>query len=655
MNEIDFLIAFFYVGLTFILFFFIISIFGYFFLFIIGKKREIEVLKQPYLLLERLLISFGIGISVYISYGYLLSFYKLFNFLTAYFCIFVFDIVFITYYLIKYKKILHRYCNKRNLRDFIWNKNLLISIFIVLFIFILSFLLYWDIITESIGLLRSDPHHWLGKIYYLLDNGYVTDISLGVGYPSGYVLFTSGFVLFWPDYLLVYFFMKMASIYYLFLYIIVSFFILKDIFKKNYLVFFSLILLLISNFFLSRNILNIASSLASIIVLISFLVILKGYPYYLLGFFITVIFLIHPLTLFYFLSALIIYFLIKLLSNIRNRKIIFKGFLSISFMVFISIILLLPYMLNYPDEILDISIWYEKIIGDPKFAYSFTCTGVVYKDVILLKIPIFYDFFAIFIDKKLLYRFYYMTTFSIENYFIASFLGLFLNLFKKGKKKFIIFNVSVVIVLINNFLPFFISNLDFFDTFRYRTLETFALPIIIMATFFFEWVLEISKKITKYLLLKFKFYYYIINKYKPFSKILKIESILLLILFINSFNMKVTRELPTYYYYYNDDYVEIILYIKGNLEPNSIICYPNLGRDDIHNIINDMDFYRYNISEFPLMEDFYNYYLIGKECDYFILNNSQIPETWIINKYYNRYLSVLLIATTQFSLYRRHG
>jgi hypothetical protein len=211
MNEIDFLVAFFYVGLTFVLFFFIISIFGYFFLFIIGKKREGEVIKQPYLLLERLLISFGIGISIYVSYGYLLSFYKLFNFLTAYICIFVFDIAFIIYYLIKYKKILHRYCNKRNLRDFIWNKNLLISIFIVLFIFILSFLLYWDIITESIGLLRSDPHHWLGKIYYLLDNGYVTDINLGLGYPSGYVLFTSGFVLFWPDYLLIYFFMKMAS------------------------------------------------------------------------------------------------------------------------------------------------------------------------------------------------------------------------------------------------------------------------------------------------------------------------------------------------------------------------------------------------------------------------------------------------------------
>jgi hypothetical protein len=311
-------------------------------------------------------------------------------------------------------------------------------------------------------------------------------------------------------------------------------------------------------------------------------------------------------------------------------------------------------MLNYPNEILDISIWYENIIGDPRFSYSFTCTGVVHKDVILLKVPIFYDFLAIFIDIKLLYRFYYMTTFSIESYFIASFLGLFLNLFKRGKKNFIIFNVCVVIVLINNFLPFFISNLDFIDTFRYRTLETFALPIIIMATFFLEWVLEISKKITNYLLLKFKFYYYILNKYKPFSKILKIELILLLILFINSLNMKVTRGLPSYYYYYNDDYVEIILYIKGNLEPNSIICYPNLGRDDIHNIINNMEFYRYNISEFATIDLFYTF-VVKNFARYFIFNNSEIPEIWKRHISYPSYTSGLLINTTQFSLYRVHG
>jgi len=607
--------------------FFIISIFGYFFLFIIGKKREREVLKQPYLLLERLLISFGIGISIYVSYGYLLSFFKSFNFFTAYICIFVFDIAFLIYYLIKYKKILHRYCNKRNLRDFICNRNLLISIVIVSFIFLLSFVLYWEIITESYGLIRRD---------------------LGLGYPSGFVFISSGFVLIWSDYLIIYFFMKMASIYYLFFYLIVSFFILKDIFKKNYLVFLSLLLLLISNHFLSRNILNVASSLASIIVLISFLVILRGYPYYILGFFIAAIFLIHPLTLFYFLSALFIYILIKLLINIRNRKIIFKGFLSISFMVIILIILLLPYMLNYPDEILDLSIWYDKIIGDPRFQYDFTYTNLEYRDVKLLKIP-FYDFLANFIDRKLLDRFHNITTHSIEIFFFASFLGLFLYLFKR-KKKIIIFNVSVVLVLINNFIPFFIFNLDFIDTFKYRTLEVFALPIIIIAIFFLEWVLRMSKKITNCLTLKIKSYDRILNKYKPFSNLIKLESIVLILLFISVSSLKITRELPQYDYYYDNDNVEILLYLRGNVEPNTYILVPSYVRNDIYNILYDMDLYIYIISDHFSLNQFANFARRKTPC-YVIFNNSQIPDDWLSHPRFNIYFENLIINKT-FSLYR---
>ncbi len=652
MNEIDFLIAFFYVGLSFILFFFIISIFGYFFLFIIGKKREGEVIKQPYLLLERLLISFGIGISIYVSYGYLLSFYKSFNFLTAYICIFVFDIAFMIYYLIKYKKILHRYCNKRNFRDFFINKNLLISIFIVLFILILSFLLYWEIITESLGLIRRDPYVWLGNIYYLLENGTITSYKLGFGYPSGFAFVTSGFVLIWSDYLIIYFFMKMASIYYLFFYVIVSFFILKDIFKKNYLIFLSLLLLLVSNYFLSRNILNIASTLASIIILISFLVILKGYPYYILGFFIAAIFLIHPLTLFYFLPVLFIYFLIKFLSNIRNRNLIFKGFLSISFMVIILIIVLLPYMLNYPDEIFNITIWYENIIADPRFKNFFTYTSVEYKKLNLIKIP-FYDFLVLFIDRQLLDRFQNIGIHSIDNFFIASFFGLFLFLFKR-KKKIIIFSVPVLIVLINHLIPFFIYNLDFIDSFKWRTLETFALPIIIMAIFFFVWVLEISRRITNYLTTKLKSYNRILNKYKPYSNLIKLESIVLIILFINISSLKITRELPVYDYNYCDDYVEITLYIKGNLEPNSIICYPLPEKDDIHNIINEMDLIGYNLSEFANIGKFYTF-AVKNFARYFIFNNSEIPEMWKKHISYPSYTSGLLINTTQFSLYRVHS
>jgi hypothetical protein len=442
--------------------------------------------------------------------------------------------------------------------------------------------------------------------------------------------------------------MKMASIYYLFLYIGVSFFILKDIFKKNYLVFLSLLLLIVSKYFLSRNILNISSSLASIIVLISFLVIIKGYPHYILGFFIAAIFLIHPLTLFYFLPVLSIYFLIRLLSNIHNRKIIFKGFLSISFMLIILIILLLPYMLNYPEEIFDISMLYDSIITDPRFKNSFTYTSAEFGDTKLLKIP-FYDFFAIFIDRKFLDRFQNVAIHSIDNFFIASFFGLFLNLFKR-KKKIIIFNLSVIIILINHLLPFFISNLDFIDTFKYRTLEIFALPIIIMAIFFFVWVLNISKKITKYLTLKIKSYNRILSKYKPYSNLLKLESIVLIFLFISVSSLKINRELPQYDYYYNSDNVEILLYLRGNIEPNTYILVPSYVRNDVYNILYDMDLYFYNLSDFGPLNQFANIANRKTPC-YVIFNNSQIPDDWLSHSRFNIYFENLIINKT-FSLYR---
>ena len=172
-----------------------------------------------------------------------------------------------------------------------------------------------------------------------------------------------------------------------------------------------------------------------------------------------------------------------------------------------------------------------------------------------------------------------------------------------------------------------------------------------MAAFFLESVIKISKMIVNYLNLKFKRFNFKINGDKPFFKLLKIENVFLLFLFANLTFMMITRDLPEHYYYYNEDYVSIILYLRENAESVSIITHPYLDRNEIHNILYDMDFYHYNFSNTPLLGEFFQY-MRSKNTDYLIINNSEITELWKNHISYNSYFKELIINLTYFSLYR---
>lgn len=648
MSSINFVFSFFVIGILFILFFLIIIILGYIILYTATKKKEEFFIKNPSVLFERFLISFGIGIVIFISYSYILNIFEFFNFFTAYLILLLIDICFLIYYLIKYRKILFSRKIILNYKRFFLKKNTLFSILIIIISYIIVFILYWNIITESIGLIRRDPYSYSENIYFLLDNEKITEYRLGLGYPSGYVIFTSGILLVFPNPLVVYLFIKMASLYYILFYIIVAFFILKDIFKKHYLVFFSLLLISISLTFIARNIINVPSSLATIIVSISFLLLIKNYPYYLLGFNIAAIYLIHPLTLFFYLPVLIIYLSIKFFSNIKNKGLILKGFFSISCMLIIVFILLIPYLLNYQDNIFDIYKLYDNFIDNVKYNINFRQIPQNNLKLGLLKI-FNLDFLRNFINSDLLNRWDYAANESIDSYFITTFLGIFFSIYYR-KKKIIIFNLCVISVLISFFLPHFIL-IGFLDEFKDRSLETFALPIIIMATFFFESILELAKRLTNYLILKSRFYSSVIHKYKPFSNILKVDMILLLLIFTSFYFVKIERNDPFYYYYYEEDNVEIILYLRNNIESESIIFRPDLERTEIYSILYDMKFYDYNFSSFSDVGAFFHY-MWHKHTDYLIVKNSDIPEQWKKHIFYNTYFRELVINLTEFSLYR---
>ena len=168
-------------------------------------------------------------------------------------------------------------------------------------------------------------------------------------------------------------------------------------------------------------------------VLISFLLLIKNYSYYLLGFYIAAIFLIHPLTLFFYLPVLIIYFFIKFFSNIQNKRLILKGFFSISLMIVVIYNLLIPYMINYPEEISEIYYWYNYFTNNSKYNNSFNNVSME-NLIISLSQMINLDFLRNFINSDLLNRWDYMTNESIQCFFTASFLGIFVNIFNRNKK-----------------------------------------------------------------------------------------------------------------------------------------------------------------------------------------------------------------------------
>ncbi|KKL91640.1 hypothetical protein LCGC14_1892630, partial [marine sediment metagenome] len=152
-------------------------------------------------------------------------------------------------------------------------------------------------------------------------------------------------------------------------------------------------------------------------------------------------------------------------------------------MMILALILFIPYFVNYPEEILDLYNFYKNIVNDTRFRDQFNFVSMEFENTFFLFVP-FLDFFKIFRDQQFFNRFYNLTTQTIGLFFIATILGLFISFLIRRKKLFI-FSFSIIFILICNFLPYFYSNLYLLDTFKYRTLEIFALPIIIMAAFFF--------------------------------------------------------------------------------------------------------------------------------------------------------------------------
>ncbi|MFW9881419.1 MAG: hypothetical protein ACFFG0_50790, partial [Candidatus Thorarchaeota archaeon] len=232
-------------------------------------------------LLEHGIISYAVGILLYILTSYIFNFFEIFNFYTAYLPFLIISSIFFLL-ILKKKKIQNLLTQIK--RYFSSNyKDIIVHLSILLFIYIFQFITFWIIASKSSELLARDPYYWTRQVLYLNEKGIVDYSRHGSIYPWGFILFTGGNLLISNSFPATYYFMKFACFPFLNFYILVMFSISKRVFRNKGIIFFSLFSILAQLFFMYRTMMFLSSSMAVLLVLISILIIITETPNYLLG------------------------------------------------------------------------------------------------------------------------------------------------------------------------------------------------------------------------------------------------------------------------------------------------------------------------------------------------------------------------------------
>ncbi|MHA1294447.1 MAG: hypothetical protein ACTSQJ_17530, partial [Promethearchaeota archaeon] len=406
-----------------------------------------------------------------------------------------------------------------------------------------------------------------------------------------------------PDFLTTYFFIKMVSIYITSLFIIISFVIIKKLFNKNYLIFLGLLLIIIARYFLYRMVPYLSSSLAAIIVIISFIIIINKYPDYVLGFFLITLYFINILSLYFYIFSIFVILLYRFIFSLKEKQLFRNQLLSFLYLIIISLLLLTPYIIGiyviYGDTIWDLISYRTGTFFD---IYSVHFTYNLYYINIVLQNLIFpLDYFKPYIDDSLLRVISQLLRRTINIFFIFSFIGLFLYIRQREKRKdeeiLLFFKSFIIVALFFYFVPLFFPSMTFIAYFNYRIMDCLCLGIIIMALFCIEWTVEKAKLLTVYLMEKIQKYKSLLERNKVCSRLLSIESIFIIILLSSAYAIHDKSGPPINYYYYNDDFTEVILYLRQNAEPNSNILSHEFEPKSIINLFYDINFFMWNLTE----------------------------------------------------------
>lgn len=486
------MIVFFYLIKTYFLFIFfslIISIFGSIFVYILQK---LSIRKWHASILEKGFISYAIGLIIYMQWAYILNLFKLFNFFSIILPLLILSFTF-AFFLYK-KKLIQEYLTQ--LKEYINSnkKSVAIDCLILSTTFIFQFLIFWPKVSESTALFAIDPYLWTKSILYLNKNGIVDYIYLEYRYPWGFVFICGGNLLISPDLVTTYYFMKFACFPYLNFYILVMFSISKRVFKRPSLILFSLLSIFANTFFLFRIILFISSAIPVLLILISYVIVITKSPYYLFGFIIPATLLINPVYTLFFLLAVSIFFILKVIISAR---IIFSILIQIIAIILLSFIFIIPHFINiyffFKYDLFEII---RRFYWMFRNSYAPDALINVFRHS-SLEIILINSFYLIISDISL-YIGELMLSGLIYGILIPfSIIGLFLNNnAKEGNyKDFVIFiKIGLILLLIIAFLLQLVERNFFFYIFNFRIIEAFYPCIIFPAGFFLERILKVFEE-----------------------------------------------------------------------------------------------------------------------------------------------------------------
>ncbi len=482
--------------LIFIFYTLLLTLFGYGFVYILQK---INKKKWNLSLLEKLFVSYGVGILIFIEISYIASYFGKFNFFTILLPLLLVDL-FILYLIFPRRKIkdIKTYLQTFKIKNHL---NQVQDIILILIVFLCQFLLLWPIISSSSALLAYDPYLWVNDVLYLISNGRVNDIQRnyqGYTYPWGFIFICSGNVLISPDFATIYYFMKLCPFPFLNWYLLLIYSLGKRFIKWPSLVFLSLLLVLINRYFLYRTIMFLSSSLAILLILIIFLIIITNIPNWLIGFMLPGIILINPIYSIFAMLLIIIFHGLRLIVSYKKFFTTIKDFFGIGIL---TLVFLIPYVLIF---ILLYGKGIEVLIKNFIWLFKNPEKG---------KLKLLVEFRTIFLMGPLIYQqtntsgmelitfysselLFYIV--NMDFLFYIAFLGLFI--FERGQDqitKDFIYLIKIGYVLVSSiwFIPIFLQPNIFLEIFIIRMYEAFFPCIIFLTVYFLKVLVEKIKKV----------------------------------------------------------------------------------------------------------------------------------------------------------------
>ncbi|MFX1590648.1 MAG: hypothetical protein ACFFC1_21150, partial [Promethearchaeota archaeon] len=496
-------------------------------------------------------------------------------------------------------------------------KDYLINFLIIFGIFLFQFISFFPFVNETSALLAADPYYWTENVLYLNNYGLINTEIMGPKYPWGFVIYCSGNLLGFQDFGISYYFMKFSFFPFIMIYSLIMFSISQRLFKSKFATFFCLLLIISQSYFIYRVIQFISSSLAILLIFLSFVVLLTDIPNYFLGIILSTIFLTNPVYSFFFILALGIFYLIKMIISYKTYKIILKEIIQV---MILSIICLIVYVYSviviYNQDLFTII---KSFIEGFNTGLSITLSSFIGS---------FQPYQLIIIN--ILLEGLYVIFFSVLP--VISIIFLIKNRKVTVNNDFNLFLI-ICVILVGIFvliLPHFLYSrliLIFYN----RIAEAFLPSIVILAGYSLRWLSLLFKKIKEKINLTFfknnRKTQRNNSKLRDSKRFYIIMCIGISLLMLNHFY---ARENVYIDYRWDDSIIDCIFYIQNNIEKESNIAInENDETFSPNNLLFDYELYLIPTNISLTFSEFINF-TEGNSIEYLVINLSFYNENFTI-------------------------